>query len=88
MNLQQPLKKLRIVQTLQVIILRLRIKAPLGQTKINKIIKTIGSLVSEIQHSAAGITTLAANIKNIESVLDVYIAIAEQLNNLVFRFTL
>lgn len=60
-------------------------KTQLGQAKINETIKTIEALTTEIQHSASGVTKLAANIQNIGSVLDVIRAIADQTNLLALN---
>lgn len=55
-------------------------KAQSGQAKINETIKTVELLTTDIQHSANGVITLAGNVKNIVSVLDVIRAIADQTN--------
>ena len=60
-------------------------KAQLGQAKINETIKIIEQLTADIQHSANGVTTLAGNVKNIVSVLDVIRAIADQTNLLALN---
>lgn len=60
-------------------------KAQLGQAKINETIKIIEQLTTDIQHSASGVTTLAGNVKNIGSVLDVIRAIADQTNLLALN---
>ncbi|WP_111640218.1 methyl-accepting chemotaxis protein [Marinomonas shanghaiensis] len=60
-------------------------KAQLGQAKINETIKTVELLTTDIQHSANGVTTLAGNVKNIVSVLDVIRAIADQTNLLALN---
>ncbi|MCW4630948.1 MULTISPECIES: methyl-accepting chemotaxis protein [Marinomonas] len=60
-------------------------KAQLGQAKINETIKIIEQLTTDIQHSANGVTTLAGNVKNIGSVLDVIRAIADQTNLLALN---
>lgn len=60
-------------------------KTQLGQAKITETIKTIEALTAEIQRSASGVTTLATNIQNIGSVLDVIRAIADQTNLLALN---
>lgn len=60
-------------------------KTQLGQAKINETISTIETLTSDIKRSADGVLTLAGNIKNIGSVLDVIRAIADQTNLLALN---
>ncbi|NLQ16631.1 methyl-accepting chemotaxis protein [Marinomonas sp. M1K-6] len=60
-------------------------KTQLGQMKVNETIKTIELLATEIEQSVQHVSTLAASVKNIGSVLDVIRGIADQTNLLALN---
>lgn len=60
-------------------------RAQLGLSKIDETIKIIEQLTAGIQHAAGGVISLADNVKNIGSVLDVIRDIADQTNLLALN---
>lgn len=60
-------------------------KAQLGQGKLESALHEIGKLVQEIDKTTAGIQTLAGNVGDISSVIDVIRGIAEQTNLLALN---